>query len=144
MSDLHGMCHDMYTPEHESHSTAVNHPCTTDYRSGKHSTTRWYIFWSTVPITDRRRTNLPQDVRHTVDLMICAYYTLPRKYHVPHAQKKKKKCACRDDRVNACSGRLILVVVQDLLWNKGRSIDCIVKLQGRVTFRIAQRIFHEQ
>ena len=32
-----------------------------------HSTTRWYIFWSTVPITDPWRTNLPQDYRHTVD-----------------------------------------------------------------------------
>jgi hypothetical protein len=105
---------------------------------GKHSTTRWYI--STVPITDRRRTNIPQYVRHTVDLL----HSAAKIYHVPNAQKKKRKCASRDDRVNEYGGRLMVVVVQDLLLNKGRSLDCIVKLQGRVTFRIALHIFHEQ
>ena len=36
------------------------------------------------------------------------------------------------------------VVFQDLLCSKGRRVDCIVKLQGRVAFRIALHIFHEQ
>jgi hypothetical protein len=44
--------------------------------------------------------------------MLCALYTLPRKYHVPHAQKKKKKCASSDELVNEYGGRVMRVVVQ--------------------------------